>query len=145
MPYNLQTAREAITNLGLDEVRLFGDLVYFLSLPILKMWNANPCFATAFMLRKELVQEPKHSALLNNLRVELADRFTVGDIYNAAAMAWNEFDSRVLRLYEALKCRENGDVEGYPEAISPLLQKLNSEIKKGSVSGLILPGQEAKK
>lgn len=145
MPYTKPERREAINKTGMDAVFDFGDLNYFVTTIILKMWNTHPRYATIHLMRKELVTEPKKSALLQNLRTNLADKFDTADVYTAAALAFEEFYQRVGRLYEALKCRENGDVEGYPEAIKPLLEKLGSEIKKETVSGILLPGQEIKK
>lgn len=141
MPYVESASRLRIEN-SLDGVQTVGDLNYLLTTLILKMWNAKPSYATIHDLRKELVTEPKQSRYLNTLRAELADRFTVGDVYTASALAFEEFYQRVGRLYEAMKCRENGDVPGYAEAIAPILQHIGSEMKKEAVSGLILPGDK---
>lgn len=144
MPYVDSDARKRI-ELGLNGVQTVGDLNYLLTTLILQMWNTRQSYQTIHDLRKELVTDPKNSKYISVLRRELADRFTVADMYTAAALAFEEFYQRVGRLYEAMKCRENGDVPGYTEAIAPLLLQIGSEIKKESVSGLILPGQGVNK
>lgn len=141
MPYSKIERRKAIADKGLDAIRDFGDLNFAITLTLLKAWNTLPKYATIHMLRKELVIEPKKSVFLQNLRTELADRFDTGDIYAAAAEAFHEFRNRIGTPYEALKCRINGDVEGYPEALAPILKELGQEIKKEVTSGLILPGE----
>lgn len=145
MPYNKIESRRLIAEKGLDAIKDFGDLNYHITTIILRLWNSVPKYATLHMLRKELVIEPKKSNFLQNLRAELADRFDTGDVYAAAAEAYHEFRDRVGKPYEALKCRLNTDVEGYREALDPILKELSSEIHKEMNSGLILPGQELKK
>lgn len=123
-------------------VKSVSALAYELTIFLLSMWNFSPTDETIAQITKELVIEPKNSKLVNNLRNTLADRFTVGDIYTACRLAYDEFYQRIIRLHRAVQCRENGDIQGYGEAMTPLLQKLGQEIKKETASQLILPGDK---
>lgn len=141
MPYVAKESREAV-QLGLEGVKTVGDLNYVITKVILACWLEKPKYETLHMMRKEMLIEPKSSRFLQNLRTELADRFTTGDIYAAAAEAYDEFHGRVGKLYEAIKCHENGDIEEYTEVVGPLLSELQGLMKKGDPKkvSLILPG-----
>lgn len=97
-----------------------GDLNYYITTRILAEWAKQPSYTMIHVLHGELVQHPKDNPMLNVLRRELSDRFTVGDIYSAAALAFNEFYRRVGALYEENKLKENGDLPEYQEAIKAL-------------------------
>lgn len=141
MPYIDPKFRPAI-DAGVDGVQTVGDLNYFLSCIISRMWKVHPSYMTIHELRRELVTEPKNSKLLNQLRSALADRFTVADIYTAAAEAYHEFRNRIGTPYEALKCRLNGDVPGYTESVSDILTKLAEHEKQREASQIIVPGSK---
>lgn len=121
-------------------VQTLQDLIYAISTFILKMWNSAPTDDTLFVLAKELMQDPKNSKFVNDIRASLASHFTVGEMYTACRLAYNEFDQRIGRLHRALQCRNNGDIEGYGQAMEPLLAALGQEIRKETASQLIVPG-----
>lgn len=141
MPYIEKKNRDSIA-LGLESVLTVGELNYVITKVILACWLEKPKYETLHLMRKEMLVEPKSSRFLQNLRRELADRFTTGDIYAAAAEAYHEFRDRVGKLYEAIKCHENGDIEEYTEVVGPLLAQLQGLMKKGDPKkvSLILPG-----
>jgi len=121
-------------------VQTVSDLAYELTVFVLSMWNQQPTDETIAQITKELVVDPKHSLLVQNLRSTFADRFTIDEVYTACRLCYDEFYQRIIRLHRAVQCRENGDIEAYQAAMKPLLDKLGSEIKKESASGLIIPG-----
>lgn len=122
MPYVNNESREAIS-LGLSGVKTVGDLNYVISKIILACWLEKPEYSTLHTMRREMTIEPKYSRVLQKLRLELADRFTTGDIYAAAAEAYSEFHARVGRVYEDLKRSENGDIPEYQTALVDLQGK----------------------
>lgn len=123
-------------------ITTISDLAYEITVFMLSMWNQHPNNETIEKITKELVVDQKNSRLVQNLRSTLADRFTVAEVYTACRLAYDEFYQRVIRLHRALECRDNGDIEGYMEAIPPLLTKLGQEIKKETASQLIIPGNK---
>lgn len=141
MPYVDKESRIRIQE-GLEGVVTVGDLNYVITKVILACWMEKPKYETLHLMRKEMLIEPKSSRFLQNLRTQMADRFTVGDIYAAAAEAYQEFRDRVGKLYEAIKCHENGDIEEYTEVVGPLLAELQNLMKQGDPKkvSLILPG-----
>lgn len=134
-------ARELIQK-GLEGVQTVADLNYVITKVILACWMEKPYYATLHLMRKEMLIEPKSSRFLQNLRTELADRFTTGDVYAAAAEAYHEFRDRVGKLYQAIQCHANGDIDEYQQIVGPLLTELRDRATKGDPTKvqLILPG-----
>lgn len=140
--YLSKERKEAVAESGAN-IKTFDELVYAVSVFILKMWNDAPNDNTINVLTKELIVDPKHSQFVNNLRQFLAHSLSVADIYTACRVAYDEFFQRVVRLHRALQCRENGDLEGYKLALKPLLDKLGQEVMKDqAASTLIIPGKK---
>ncbi len=117
----------------------FEDLTYAVSVFILRMWNDAPNDNTLGILTRELIIDQKNSKFIQNLRSLLAHGMPVADIHTACRLAYDEFNNRVIRLYRAAQCRKNGDLEGYTQAITPLLMELGSEIQKEKASQIIIP------
>ncbi len=116
MPYTKVEDRDAVIK-NVDNVKTEGDLNFLLTNWALRAWIAEPRYSTYHHLKREFVIEPKNSSLLQDLRRRFAARFTVGDIYAAAACAMAEFERRVVSAYEDRKREENGDIELYLTAI----------------------------
>jgi len=125
---------------NIGQVSSPSELIYMISKFILSAWNQAPNDYTLLVVMKELVVDPKNSKFVNMLRDALAGNFSVAEIHCACRMAYDEFYQRVGRLHRALQCRNNGDLDGYKQALGPLLDALGKEVKKEAVSGLILPG-----
>lgn len=87
---------------------------------ILAQWKANPKYVTIHCLKRDLVVDPKNCSLLQDLRSRYADRFTIADVYAAAACAYDEFARRIVGAYETKKIKENSDIEEYVEALKDL-------------------------
>lgn len=138
----LPKERKEVVDKNISAVETVDDLLYAVTTFILKAWDDNPSNETLALITKELVVDPKNSRFVTTLRSELADRFTVADIYTACRMAYDEFNSRVVRVFRGLECKENGDLEGYKKIVTELLTELNTELKQKAVSGLIIPGNK---
>lgn len=126
----------------IHECKTYGDLNYLITLVILKAWASHPKYEMIHTLYQECIQEPKQSKFLNHLRTELADRFTVGDIYTAAALAFHEFEARIVRKYEPLKALMNGDLPEYKEAVAALDQEISARLKEREASKIIVPATQ---
>lgn len=135
-PEARKAADESVT--GVTDVT---SLAYEITAIILSMWNHNPTDATIAKITQELVVDPKNSKFVTNLRVALAPILTVAQVNTACRLAYDEFYQRIVRLHNAVQCRENGDIAGYQEAMKPLLDKLGTEIKKEVASSIIIPAK----
>ena len=135
-PEQRKKADESVT--GIDSVT---SLSYEITMIMLSMWNSRPTDETIALITQELVVDPKHSKFIGNLRAAMSPILTVAQVYTACRIAYDEFYQRIVRLHHAVQCRENGDIEGYTQAMKPLLDKLGSEIKKEAASQIIVPGK----
>ena len=97
MPYILASRRNLVDTfqIPLNEM-VGGDYVYMHYKGMIKKWNENPRFQTAYEIRKWVVEEMLGS---NNV-----------DYITQLDMAYGEFRRRNLDKYEDLKIIENGDV-----------------------------------
>lgn len=94
-----------------------GDLNYLFTVVILQTFIEKPSYSTIHNLRKAFVTEPKTNLMIQDIRCALAGSFSTGDIYTAAALAFEEFYARVGRKYEDKKYSLNGDLDEYTQAL----------------------------
>ena len=129
MPYTKQEDRDAVAK-NVDAVKDPGDLNFLITSFILDQWKKQPRYLTIHVLRREMVTEPKNSSFLNDLRRRFAGDFTVGDIYAAAANAYQEFNDRIVRRYEKLKRQQNGDIPAYLDAIRAIDDEMKAKVEQ---------------
>ena len=116
MPYTLLADREAVLK-NIQNVKEPGDLVFLICKVILDTYISRPKFETIFSLKHDFVTEPKHNEFLRTLVRVLAADFTTSEVYTCAALAYDEFDRRVVSRHEDKKCLLNGDMPEFQEAI----------------------------
>ncbi len=114
MPYTKQEKRTS------KQISDAGDLNYAITLVLLAYWRESPHYQTIHNLRKMFVIDPKNNPLLQQMRRDMAETFTVADIYAAAANAYQEFSDRIVKKYEKKKRDENGDLPEYVQALKEI-------------------------
>lgn len=116
MPY-IDPLRRPTVAKNLYQIFNPGELNYSLTLVMLDAFKRYPKYDTIHCLKRDFVTDPKNNKALQALRKELSDRFTVADIYAAAALAFDEFYRRVGVAYEGSKIVSNQDMPEYQEIL----------------------------
>lgn len=101
-----------------------GSLNYLITRVLIQSFVEHPVYDTLHVLRRDFVTDKKHNVMLNQMRNDYAEWFTVADIYAASEMAFNEFYRRVGVAYEESKMVTNGDLPEY-QAVLKLISELN--------------------
>lgn len=138
MPYIKNERREACRNLS--AIQDVGDLNYFITLMILRVWSDKPSYSTIHMLHKDLVIAPRKSELLRkiwNFYKAVKVKINRDDIDAAAAEAFFEFRLRVGKLHEDKKILENGDLSEYAEAVKKITDQINDLVKVNQAISII--------
>lgn len=117
MPYTLPAEQAAVRE-NIKNVMTPGDMVFLLTVAILKTYISHPKFETIHALKKDFVVDPKHNEFLQKLRGIFAHAFTTADVYTCAALAYDEFARRVVSAHEDKKALLNQDLPEFAEALA---------------------------
>jgi len=125
MPYvdlleRIRLAKEAIPIPG-----SVGDMNYLITLDILADFLKEPRYHTIhniykiYVLKCMVLYEPSWKKEV----VGFTKKFDDADFETACHLAYQEFSSRVVRKYEDLCIKKNGDVDAYKEVLAMIAEK----------------------
>lgn len=129
MPYveileRIRMAKEAI-----PVPKTVGDLNYLITLDILEDFIKEPRYYTIHNIYKKYVLGWSDYMYCNiTWREKVENTFKIIDFEAACHLAYQEFSSRVVRKYEDLCIKKNGDVDVYREILAIIAEK-ESQIK----------------
>ena len=125
MPYVDLLERIRLAKEAIPVPKTVGDLNYLITLDILSDFLKEPRYHQIHAIYKLYV--------LNCISVYypewrkdtfgLTKKFDLQDFETACHLAYQEFSSRVVRKYEDLCIKKNGDVDAYKEVLSMIAEK----------------------
>lgn len=124
MPYVDLLERIRLSKEALPFPKTVGDLNYLITLDILEDFAKEPRYHTIHNIYKKYILNWNDYIFYNTPWVQnVKDNFQIDDFNAACSLAYDEFSSRVVRKYEDLCIKKNGDVDKYKEVLAMIVEK----------------------
>ncbi len=124
MPYVDMLERIRMAKEAIPMPKSVGDMNFLITLDILADFIAEVRYHVIHNIYKKYVLNWKdYTTIWKDSAIGNGKVFTTTDFQAACHLAYNEFDSRIVRKYEDLCIKKNGDVDKYKEILSIIAEK----------------------
>jgi hypothetical protein len=100
-----------------------GDLNFLVTLDILEDFLKEIRYHTIHNIYKKYFLTPHQGYFPKWREAVVGKTFTIEDFLAACHLAYHEFSSRVVRKYEDMCIKKNGDVDKYEEVLALIAEK----------------------